>query len=93
MEYLRVINIVKQHVGDAEQVRQLLLLDAVDRLRIELLVGRCVHLLRQQLQGAREEPARATCEIGDGFSQLRCEHLCHEVGYGARRVELARVAG
>ena len=40
----RIIDIVQQHVGHAQQVRELLLLDAVDRSCIEFTIGWSLNL-------------------------------------------------
>ena len=44
------VDIMQQHIGDAEHVRELLLLDAIDRLGIFFAVFSCLHLLVKGFQ-------------------------------------------
>jgi hypothetical protein len=51
------------------------------------------HLLAQVFDGADQEAAGAGGRVEHLFAQLRVDHVHHELGDGARGVELARVAG
>ena len=85
---------VQQHVGDAEQMRQRLLLHAVDGcLQAVCRPRRLDVVLADMLDGAGEEAARAAGGIEDGLAELRVDHIDHELGDGAGGVVFARVAG
>ena len=87
------LDAVQHQVGDAQHVRQLLLLHAQDAgLQLRLLLG-VAHLLAQVLDGADQKAAGAGGRVQHLFTQLRVHHVDHELGDGARCVELARVAG
>ena len=58
-----------------------------------LLVCLGLGLLAQVLDGADEEAAGAAGGVEDGFAEARIDLLDDELGDGARRVELAGVAG
>ena len=89
----RHLDAVEHQVGHAQQVRQLLLLHAQDAgLQQRLLLG-VAHLLAQVLDGAHQKAARASGGVEHALTQLRVDHVHHELRDGARRVELARVAG
>ena len=66
----RHVDAVQDHVGGAQQVRQRLLLDAVDALLEQLLVlGRLDVLLAHVLDGAGEEAAGAAGGVEDLLAQ------------------------
>lgn len=93
MEHARHIQPMQQQVGDAEHVRELLLLDAVYGLAVLLLV-RCVfHLLVQLFEPAGDETARAASKVRHRFADLRPDRLRHEISDGARRIEFAGGTG
>jgi hypothetical protein len=52
-----------------------------------------LHLLAQVFDGADQEAAGAGGGVQHFFAELGVDHVHHELGDGARRVELARVAG
>ena len=58
-----------------------------------LLVGLGLGLLAQVLDGADEEAAGAAGGVEDGLAEPRVDLVDDELGDGARRVELAGVAG
>ncbi len=90
----RHLDAVQQHVGGAEQVRELLLLDAVEGALQGLAVLHVLHVLGAHvLDGAGEEAAGAAGGVEDGLAQPGVDHVHHELGDGPRGVELARVAG
>ena len=87
------VDAVQQHVGHAQQVRQVLLLDAGEAVLDGALVGLGLGLLAQVLDGAGQEAAGAAGRVEDGLAEARVDLLDDELGDGARGVELARVAG
>ena len=87
-----VVDVVQEHVGGAEEERQGFFLDAVDGIAVGVAVVGGFDLGVEDFQGGGEEAAGAAGEIGDGFAELWREHLCHEIGDGARGVELPGVA-
>ena len=89
MEHLRDVQVVQEHVRDAEHVGELLLLDAVDGVAVGLAVFRRLDLALQFLKPARDEAAGAAGEVRHLLADLGLDHLRHEVGDGAGRVELA----
>ena len=90
----RVLDAVQQHVGDAQHVRKLLLLDGA-QARLHLgLVLRPLHIaLAHVVDGAGEKAAGAAGGIEQDFAGVRIDAVGHEGGDGARRVILAGVAG
>ena len=90
----RVLDAVQQHVGDAEHVRKLLLLDrAQGGLHLRLVLGPLHVALAHVIDGAGEKAAGAAGGIEQDFAGLRVDAVRHEGGDGARRVVLAGVAG
>ena len=89
-----VLNAVQQHVGDAEHVRELLLLDGAQGLLHALLVLDLFHVaLAHVADGAGEKAAGAAGGVEQDFAGLGIDAVHHEGGDGARRVVLARIAG
>ena len=89
-----VLDAVQQHVGDAEHVRELLLLHGAQGLLHRLLVLGLLHVaLAHVADGAGEEAAGAAGGVEEDLAGLRVDAVHHEGGDGARRVVLARVAG
>jgi hypothetical protein len=80
-------------VGDAQHVGQLLFLDAAMLACSTASWLGVLHLLAQVLDGADQEAAGAGGRVQHLFAQLGVDHVHHELGDGARGVELARVAG
>jgi hypothetical protein len=91
----RHVDAVQDHVGGAQQVRQRLLLDAVDAgcCKRALVVDGLDLLLAHVFDGAGEEAAGAAGRVDDLLAELRVDHVDHELVTGARGVELAGVAG
>ena len=83
------VQIMEEHVRDAEHVGELLLLDAMDGIAEGRLVGGRLDLFLQFLQPTGEEAACAAGEIRHLLADLRADHLRHEFGHGSRRVEFA----
>ena len=82
---LRVLDAVQQHVGDAEHVRQLLLLDGAQGLLHLLLVLDLLHVaLAHVADGAGEKAAGAAGGIEQDFAGLGVDAVGHEGGDGAR---------
>ena len=79
---------MQQHVGHAQHVGELLLLDAEDGLGILLPVLGRLHLLVEGIQPAGDETARTTGEVGHLLPHLGLDDFGHEIGQGAGRVEL-----
>ena len=89
-----VLDAVQQHVGDAEHVRQLLLLDGAQGLLHALLVLDRLHVaLAHVADGAGEKAAGAAGGVEQDFAGLGVDAVDHEGGDGARGVVLAGVAG
>ena len=63
VEYLRHVQIVLQHVGDAEHVRELLLLNAVDGLTEGRPILSGLDFLFQFFQPGSEKAAGAASEV------------------------------
>ncbi len=89
MEDVRLVQIMEEHVRDAEHVGELLLLDTVDGSAEGGAVRRGFDFRFELLQPAGEEAARAAGEIGHFVADLRMDHLRHEFRDGSRRVEFA----
>ena len=90
----RILNAVQQHVGDAEHVRELLLLDGPQRLLHQLLVLNLLHVtLAHVADGAGEKAAGAAGRVEENLAGPGVDAIHHEGRDGARRVILARVAG
>ena len=90
----RVLDAVQQHVGDAEHVRQLLLLDRAQAgLHGRLVLGPLDVALAHVADGAGQEAAGAAGRVEQDLAGLRVDAVGHEGGDGAGRVVLARVAG
>ena len=87
------VDAVQKQIGHAQDVRQVLLLDAGEAVLDGALVGLGLGLLAQVLDGADEEAAGAAGGVEDGFAEARIDLLDDELGDGARGVELAGVAG
>ncbi len=86
-------NAVQQHVGGAQQVRHLLLFDAVDGGLQQDVILDALALGFQVFQRAGEKAASAAGRVENLFAQARIYLIDHELGDGARRVELARITG
>ena len=93
VHHLGRVDVVEQHIGDAEHIGELLFLDAIDRLGVFLFVLRRVHLLVERFQPARDEAAGAAGKVGHLLSDLWTDDFCHEIGEGTRGVELAGRTG
>ena len=87
------LDAVQQHVGDAQQVRELLLLDARHRALPGVAILDRADLVAQVLQRAGEEAAGAAGGVEHALAESGIDLVDHELGDGARGVELARVAG
>ena len=89
----RVLDAVQQHVGDAEHVGKLLLLDRAQGGLHLLLVFRPLHIaLAHVIDSAGEKAAGAAGGIEQDFAGVRVDPIHHEGGDGARRVVFARIA-
>ena len=62
-------------------------------LEDRFVLGRVHVLVAQMVDRAGEEAARPRGWVDDRLPELRSNHLHHELGHRARRVELARIAG
>ena len=79
------LDAVQDHVGGSKQVRQRLLLDAVDGvLQCLFISGRFDVVLALVINGAGQEAARAAGRVHDGFFQLRIDAVDHKTGDGTR---------
>ena len=93
MEHLRHVQVMQQHIRDAKHIGELLFLNTVNGVGILFLVLGGFDLFLQFFQPACDESARAAGKVCHRFSDLRVNHLCHKVRYGAGRVKLARRTG
>ena len=59
------VDVMQQHVGDAQHIRKLLLFDAVNGIVVLLLIGRILDLGLERFQPVGDEPARAAGKICD----------------------------
>ena len=82
------IYVVKEQVGDAKHVGELLLLDTIDRLRVGFLVLGSGDLFIKCIEPAGDEATRTTSEVSHLFTHLRINNLGHEVGQSTRCIEL-----
>ena len=83
------IDIVQEHIGDAENVGELLLLYPKDRLSVEgSILGRG-HLLIEGFEPTGEESTSTTGEVGHPFAHLGLNHLGHKVGESAWGIKLS----
>ena len=89
MIHPRHVNPVKKHVGNAEHVRKLLLLDAVDGASEGLGIFRRHDFVLKSLYPTHEESTCAAGKIRHAFPNLRLNHLSHEIRHRARRIELS----
>ena len=88
-----VFNAVQQHVGDAEHVRELLLLHGAQAGLHGLFVFDLFHIaVAHVADGAGEKAAGAAGRVEQDFAGLGVDAIHHESGDGAGRVILARVA-
>ena len=89
-----ILNAVQKHVGDAEHVRQLLLLDGAQCLLHALLILNLFHIaLAHVADGAGKESARAAGGVEENFAGPGIDAVHHERSDGAGRVILAGIAG
>ncbi len=86
------VDAVQEEIGHAQDVREVLLLDAGEAVLNFPLVGLGLRLFAQVLDGADEEAAGAAGGIEDGLAKAGVDLLHDELGDGARGVELAGVA-
>ena len=89
---------MKQHVGGAEQVGKLLLLDPADAVGDGLSIlgaGFLGELSFEVVDGGGEEAAGAAGGVEDDLALVQpgIDHLHHELGDSTRGVELAGVPG
>ena len=91
MKNLRVVDVVQQHVGYAQQIGQLFLLNAIDRLCVELAIRRCLHLCVKHLESARQKAARATRKVSHSLAELGRKRLGHKVSHRSGRIKLAGI--
>ena len=77
----RDIDAVEHHVRDAEQVRHLFLLNAVDRTLEELFVLGGLHGFADILDGTCQEPAGTAGRVEDRLAELRVHLVHHELGH------------
>jgi hypothetical protein len=90
----RVLDAVQQHVGDAQHVRELLLLDrAQGALHPRLVLGPLHVTLAHVINGAGEKAAGPAGGIEQDFAGLGINAVGHEGGDGARGVVFAGIAG
>ncbi len=87
------VDVVQEHIGNAEQVGEGFFLDAVNRGEEGFAVGRCLNLLTELFEPAGEEASGAAGEVCHCFADLGADDFCHEVGDGAGGVEFAGGAG
>ena len=93
MVNFRHINTMQQHIGDAQHIRKLLLLNSVDRSIISCLIFCSFDFSRKFLQPACKKTASAAGKVRNLFANLRINHLCHKISNGTRGVELTGRTG
>ena len=90
---VRNVYAVEEEVRDAEDVGQVLLLYAPEGLLHGELVGICLRLFSQVIDGRGEKASRTAGWVENDLPQTGV-HLIHdELSHGAGRVELAGVSG
>lgn len=87
----RYVNAVQQQIGHAQDVRQVLFLDAGEAALNVAFMGLGLSLLAQMFDGADEEAAGAAGGVEDGLAKPWVDLLHDELRNGPRSVELARV--
>ena len=87
----RAVDVVQYQVGDGQEVRQRFFFDAVEALVQGGAVLYGFDLRLDVVQRRDEEAAGAAGEVRHGLAEDGRNHLHHEVGDGARGVELAGV--
>ncbi len=88
----RHINAVQEKIGEAENVREMLFLDAGEALLNGAFVGFGLGLLAEVSDEGRDEAARAGRGVEEAFAQARIQPIYDELGDGSRGVELTGVA-
>ena len=91
-EHVKLVDAVQEEIGHAQDVREVLFLDAGEAVLDGALVGGGLGLLAEVLDGADEEAAGAAGRVEDGLAEAGIDLLDDELGDGARGVELAGVA-
>ena len=86
------VDAVQEEIGHAQDVGQVLLLNAGEAVLDGALVGLGLRLLAQLLDGADEEASGAAGGVEDGLAEAGIGLLDDELGDGAWGVELAGVA-
>jgi len=86
------VDAVKQKVGDAENVREVLFLDAAEAFLDGAFVGGGLGLGPQVTDQAGDEAAGAGGGVEEGFAKAGSEPVDGELGDGAGRVEFACVS-
>jgi hypothetical protein len=89
----RYLDAVQHHIRDAQQVRQLLLFDTVDRVLHHDVILDAPTLRFQVLERARQKTAGAARRIQDALAKPRVDLVNHELRHSAWRIKLPRVAG
>ena len=93
MDDVRRLDAVQDHVHDAHDVGEALLLLAKEGSFLKRLAGlRRVGLRQQVFEGLAEEARRAAGAIIDALADLRVDHLDHGADQRPRRVVFAAVA-
>ena len=91
--HLGHIQPMKQKVGHAEHIGELLFLDAVDGIAVSFLVLCGFHLLVQLLQPADDKAAGAAGKVGHGLADFGADDLRHEIRNCAGRIKLTGGTG
>ena len=86
------VDAVQEEIGHAQDVREVLFLDAGEAVLDGALVGLGLGLFAQVLDGADEEAAGAAGWVEDGPAEAGIDLLDDELGDGARGIELAGIA-
>ena len=84
---LRQLNIMQQHIGNAQHIRKLLFLDTVNGLTVFLHVVSIFYLRLQLFQPAGQKAAGAAGKVRHFLSDGRFNHLCHKVRYGTGSIK------
>ena len=85
----RRIDVVQEHIGNAQHIRELFLLYSIDRISIFLFVFCCLHLLIKGFQPTCKEATRTAGKVSHLFTNFRVDDFCHEVRQSSRCIKLA----
>ena len=89
---VRSLNVMQQHIGDAQHIWELLLFNAIYGVCIQGFILCCLDLFMQSFQPTGDKTTCATGKIGHLLPDLWVDHLRHKISHGARRIKFTRRA-